>query len=223
MLKFSITVLSLALLFQSQAFAKKTSSSKILEEKRLSILTEYDKYKHVYATIKTNMGDIVVELLPKEAPLAVENFVGLAEGTKEFVDMGDPKFRKIKKKFYDGLTFHRIAPNFVIQGGCPKGNGTSGPGYSFPLELNNSLDFSKPGMLAMANMGKKNGGNGSQFFITLRRLDKLLKKEYSIFGRVKDGMSVVKNMEKIPTYPNEKPRKKIIIKTIEIERVANKP
>lgn len=221
MFKFLVLPILMFSLSSSLVYAqgrKKAKKNESTNEQKVAILAKYEKYKKIYATIKTNMGDIVVELYPKEAPLAVDNFIELSEGTKEFIDVNHPKTVKTKRKFYDGLTFHRIAPNFVIQGGCPKGNGTSGPGYVFEDELNNSLNFGKKGMLAMANSGKDT--NGSQFFITVRRLDKLLPKDYSIFGMVTEGMETVKKIERVPTYPNERPRKKIVINTIEIEKIA---
>ncbi|MGZ4499513.1 MAG: peptidylprolyl isomerase, partial [Nocardioidaceae bacterium] len=115
-----------------------------------------------YATLKTNHGDIVIHLFPNHAPKTVENFVGLAEGTKEYADpeTGQPT----KGKFYDGLGFHRIIEGFMIQGGCPLGTGTGGPGYTFKDEFHPELQFDKPYLLAMANAGP--GTNGSQFFIT---------------------------------------------------------
>lgn len=193
------------------------TNQKITPEISLSLKAKYSEYKHIYARFETNLGEIVAELYPQNAPFTVDNFIGLAEGTKRFIDIKDPKLKEITKRFYDGLTFHRIAPNFVIQGGCPKGNGTGGPGYVFDDELNNGLNFNNPGMLAMANSGPDS--NGSQFFITLRRTDKVLGDNYTIFGKVTEGMDVVKKIEQIPTYPNERPRKKVVIKKVSIEKV----
>ena len=115
------------------------------------------------ATLHTNLGDVPVELFANHAPATVENFVGLAEGTKEWVD---PKSGSVSTEpFYDGLAFHRIISGFMIQGGCPLGTGTGGPGYTFKDEIHPELVFDKPYLLAMANAGP--GTNGSQFFITL--------------------------------------------------------
>src|SRR3990170_6693817 len=107
--------------------------------------------EEIYATFKTSMGDIVVRLLPEKAPKTVENFVGLAEGTKEWTD---PQGQKVKKALYDGTIFHRVIPDFMIQGGDPLGNGTGGPGYRFADEFNPTLRHDGPGVLSMANSGR---------------------------------------------------------------------
>ena len=114
-----------------------------------------------YAIFETSMGEIVCKLFEKEAPKTVENFIGLAEGTKEFKDPISGK--KEKRPYYDGLIFHRVIPDFMIQGGCPQGDGRGGPGYNFADEFHPSLRHSKAGKLSMANAGP--GTNGSQFFI----------------------------------------------------------
>jgi peptidyl-prolyl cis-trans isomerase A (cyclophilin A) len=113
------------------------------------------------ATLATSRGDIVIQLFPDHAPKTVENFVGLAEGTKEWLD---PATGKVSgEPFYDGLTFHRVISNFMLQGGCPLGTGTGGPGYQFEDEFHPDLRFDRPYLLAMANAGPAT--NGSQFFI----------------------------------------------------------
>lgn len=131
----------------------------------------------LFANISTSKGDILVELYYKEAPLTVTNFVGLAEGTLDATK---------GKKFYDGLKFHRVIADFMIQGGDPQGTGAGGPGYKFPDEPVNGLVFDKPGKLAMANAGP--GTNGSQFFITHVPTD-WLNYKHTIFGAVVDGES----------------------------------
>jgi cyclophilin family peptidyl-prolyl cis-trans isomerase len=133
--------------------------------------------KEYVATIKTNYGDIVIELFPKEAPLAVNNFVKLA-----------------REGYYDGLTFHRVVKGFVIQSGDPKGDGTGGPGYTFKDEPV-KRDY-VAGTLAMANAGPNT--NGSQFFITLVDLTGRLPKNYTIFGIVTDGFDVVQAIGNVP-------------------------
>ena len=116
----------------------------------------------LYATINTSMGAIVCKLFEKEAPLTVQNFMGLARGTKEWTD---PRTgQKVTRPLYNGTTFHRVIPKFMIQGGDPLGTGTGGPGYSFKDEFSPLLKFDQPGRLAMANSGPNT--NGSQFFIT---------------------------------------------------------
>src|ERR1700719_3245501 len=137
-----------------------------------------------YAIFETSQGDIVIRLLEKEAPKTVENFIGLAEGTKEFTN--EKTGKKEKRNFYDGLTFHRVIPGFVIQGGCPEGTGRGGPGYKFGDEPVQG-DYIA-GAVAMANSGPNT--NGSQFFICLDDV-RQLPKQYNLFGQVIKGMDVV--------------------------------
>ncbi|MGH3470710.1 MAG: peptidylprolyl isomerase, partial [Nocardioidaceae bacterium] len=140
--------------------------------------------EELFATLKTNRGDIVVQLFPNHAPATVKNFTGLAEGTQEWTD---PKSgQQSHDKFYDGLTFHRVIDGFMIQGGCPQGDGRGGPGYTFKDEFHPELQFSKPYLLAMANAGP--GTNGSQFFITLGPTPHL-NRHHTIFGEVADQES----------------------------------
>ena len=137
----------------------------------------------VFAVISVTKGDIVVELFYKDAPLTVTNFVGLAEGTLDAAK---------GKKYYDGLKFHRVISDFMIQGGDPQGTGTGGPGYQFPDEPVENLVFDKPGKLAMANAGP--GTNGSQFFITHVPTE-WLNYKHTIFGEVVTGQDVVNKTE----------------------------
>jgi len=140
----------------------------------------------IHATFQTSAGDIVVRLLPEKAPKTVENFLGLAEGTLEWAD---PKSgEKVKKPLYDGTIFHRVIPEFMIQGGDPLGNGTGGPGYRFADEIGPDNRFDRPGLLAMANAGPNT--NGSQFFITevpTPHLDR----GHTIFGEVVKGLELI--------------------------------
>jgi peptidyl-prolyl cis-trans isomerase A (cyclophilin A) len=140
----------------------------------------------IYATFQTTMGDIVVKLLPEKAPKTVENFVGLAEGTKKWSDprSGMPS----SKPLYDGTVFHRVIPDFMIQGGDPEGTGMGGPGYKFADEIGPDNKFDKPGLLAMANAGPNT--NGSQFFITEVPTPHL-NKGHTIFGEVVKGFELV--------------------------------
>jgi peptidyl-prolyl cis-trans isomerase A (cyclophilin A) len=160
------------------------------------------------------MGNIVCKLFDKEAPKTVENFVGLAEGTKEFVSPASGK--KEKRPYYDGLVFHRVIPNFMIQGGCPRGDGRGGPGYSFEDEFHPSLKHSKAGKLSMANAGPNT--NGSQFFITVAATPHL-DNRHTIFGEVVEGQDVADKISKTARDSMDKPRTPVTMK-VRIERVA---
>jgi len=167
-----------------------------------------------YAVFETSQGNIVVRLLEMEAPKTVANFVGLAEGTKEFTDESTGK--KQKKNYYDGLVFHRVIPNFMIQGGCPQGTGRGGPGYKFADEFNSSLKHSKAGKLSMANAGP--GTNGSQFFITVAATP-WLDNKHTIFGEVVEGQDVADKISNLPRDSNDRPKTPVVMQKVRIERV----
>ena len=168
----------------------------------------------LYATFETSQGDVVCKLFEKETPKTVANFVGLAEGSKEFTD---PKSgQKAKRPFYDGLTFHRVIPSFMIQGGCPLGTGTGGPGYRFEDEFHKSLRHDKPGKLSMANSGPNT--NGSQFFITVAATP-WLDNRHSIFGEIVEGQDIANKISETARDSNDRPRTPVILKHVRIERV----
>ena len=168
-----------------------------------------------YAVFETSQGNIVVKLLEKEAPNTVANFVGLVEGTKEFTN--EKTGKKEKRPFYDGLIFHRVIPQFMIQGGCPHGSGIGGPGYKFGDEFHPSLKHSKPGKLSMANAGPNT--NGSQFFITVAETP-WLDNRHTIFGEVVEGQDVANKISNVPRDSNDRPRTPVIMQKVRIERVA---
>lgn len=172
-----------------------------------------EKKGPLYATLKTNMGDIVVQLFDDRAPKTVANFVGLAEGSKEWTDMKTGE--KVKKPLYNGTIFHRVIPGFMIQGGDPLGNGTGGPGYRFEDEFHPALRHTKGGVLSMANAGPNT--NGSQFFITLAptlHLDN----RHSVFGEVVKGQEVVVAIGNSPRDGRDRPVKEVVIKEVVISR-----
>ena len=168
-----------------------------------------------YAIFETSLGNIVIKLLEKEAPKTVENFVGLAEGTKEFTNERTGK--KEKRPFYDGLIFHRVSPDFMIQGGCPQGSGMGGPGYKFADEFGSGLKHSKPGKLSMANAGPNT--NGSQFFITVAATP-WLDNRHTIFGEVVEGQDVADKISLVPRDGSDRPKTPVTINHVKIERVS---
>jgi peptidyl-prolyl cis-trans isomerase A (cyclophilin A) len=166
------------------------------------------------ATLHTNHGNINLVLFGDQAPKTVDNFVGLASGTREYTDQqtGERK----SGKFYDGLTFHRVIDGFMIQGGCPLGTGTGGPGYTFGDEIHPDLAFNKPYLLAMANAGP--GTNGSQFFITVGPTPHL-NRRHTIFGEVADQASrdVVDEIAQVRTGRGDRPVEPVVIDSVTID------
>src|SRR5580704_12365020 len=161
------------------------------------------------AHFTTSEGNFTVRLFDQEVPNTVANFVGLAEGTKEWTD---PKSgQKVKRPYYDGLVFHRVIADFMIQGGDPLGTGTGGPGYKFADEFSPKLRHSKPGLLSMANAGPNT--NGSQFFITLAATP-WLDNKHSIFGEVVDGYAVVKKISTLPRGAQDRPVKEVRLNSV---------
>ncbi len=157
----------------------------------------------VYALFDTTEGKFKARLFADEAPKTVDNFVSLADGTKT------------GKHFYDNLIFHRVIPDFMIQGGCPEGSGRGGPGYKFADEFHPSLKHTKPGLLSMANSGPNT--NGSQFFVTVAPTS-WLDNKHSIFGEVIEGYDVVEKISKVPRDSSDRPRKEVTINSLKIEK-----
>ena len=153
-----------------------------------------------YARFETSMGDFTIELFEQQAPDTVGNFAKLAES-----------------KFYDGVVFHRVIDGFMIQGGDPTGTGRGGPGYQFPDEFHPQLIHNSEGILSMANAGPNT--NGSQFFITLAPTSHL-DSRHAVFGKVVEGMDVVRQIGKAPTKAGDRPVTDVVMKSVRIEKVA---
>jgi peptidyl-prolyl cis-trans isomerase A (cyclophilin A) len=163
------------------------------------------------AVFKTSEGTIKCKLFETEAPDTVANFIGLAEGTKEWNSRS-----KKGAKLYDGTIFHRVIPEFMIQGGDPEGSGMGGPGYKFADETKGSThNFKEPGKLAMANAGPNT--NGSQFFITVTDTGWLTGK-HTIFGEVTEGYDIVEKISKVPRDGMDRPKKPVVLESVTIER-----
>ena len=167
-----------------------------------------------YAIFDTTEGTIACRLFEKDAPKTVQNFIELAEGKREWKHPLSGK--KSKDPLYDGTIFHRVIPDFMVQGGDPAGNGTGGPGYQFEDETKGSPHrFDKPGKLAMANAGPNT--NGSQFFITVAPTTWLTGK-HTIFGEVTEGQDVVDKITSLPRNTQDRPKKDVKVNSVKIER-----
>ena len=169
----------------------------------------------VYATFDTSEGTIVCRLFEQEAPVTVKNFVELAQGAREWSDPRSGK--KSNSPLYDGTIFHRVIPDFMVQGGDPTGTGMGGPGYKFQDETKGSPhSFAAPGKLAMANAGPNT--NGSQFFITVAPTQWLTGK-HTIFGEVVEGYDIVEKISKVARNSQDKPHKPVVLESVVIEKV----
>jgi len=165
------------------------------------------------ATFATSMGTFKVRLMPDHAPITVKNFIDLAKGDREWRDPRDGKQKS--EPLYDGTVFHRVIPDFMIQGGDPEGSGRGGPGYTFQDETPpGGPAFDRPGLLAMANAGPNT--NGSQFFVTVGATS-WLNGKHTIFGEVTEGMDVVEAISKAATDPQDRPKTDVVIQKVEIE------
>jgi peptidyl-prolyl cis-trans isomerase A (cyclophilin A) len=173
----------------------------------------------LYARFVTTEGTLVIRLEEHRAPKTVKNFVGLAMGTQEWVHPGTRAAHK-GVPYYDGTVFHRVIPNFMIQGGDPLGQGTGGPGYKFEDEFHPELRHSGPGVLSMANSGP--ASNGAQFFIT-EGPTKHLDNKHSVFGQVVLGNDVVHKIARVKTAARDKPAKDVVLQRVEIFRSESAP
>jgi peptidyl-prolyl cis-trans isomerase A (cyclophilin A) len=156
-----------------------------------------------YALFDTTEGSFKIKLFADKAPNTVQNFTDLAEG------------KKTGKPFYDGIIFHRVIPDFMIQGGCPEGSGRGGPGYNFKDEFHPDLKHTKKGILSMANAGPNT--NGSQFFVTVAPTP-FLDNRHTVFGEVTEGYDVVEKISKVPKNSGDRPHKDVVINSVKIER-----
>ena len=199
----AVAILAVALFSVSFAQAKEQKSKK---EKKMKPGT--------YAVMETTLGTITIELYEKEAPKTVANFVGLAEGTKEFTDLKTGQ--KAKRPFYTGVIFHRVIPGFMIQGGDPTGTGRGGPGYKFEDEFNSSLKHDQPGRFSMANAGPNT--NGSQFFITVAPTPHL-DNRHTIFGQVVEGQDVANKISQVAKDGQDRPLNDMVMTKVTIKRV----
>jgi peptidyl-prolyl cis-trans isomerase A (cyclophilin A) len=192
------TIILFALLFTPATFAAETKKA---------------PEKNPVAVIKTSLGSITVKLFKDKAPITVENFTGLASGSKEWTD---PKTnKKVKgKSLYSGTIFHRVIPGFMVQGGDPLGQGVGGPGYEFQDEVGPLDSFANPGIIAMANAGPNT--NGSQFFITVAPTPHL-NGHHTIFGEVTEGMDVVNKIAAVDRNEMDRPKKDVKIISIKIK------
>jgi peptidyl-prolyl cis-trans isomerase A (cyclophilin A) len=164
------------------------------------------------ATFDTSEGSFTVKLLPEHAPTTVENFVGLATGSREWTDPRDGSRRT--EPLYDGTVFHRVIDGFMIQGGDPLGTGTGGPGYHFDDEVpSDAPSFDRPGLLAMANAGPNT--NGSQFFVTVAPTAWLTGR-HTIFGEVTEGYDVVERIARLETGPGDRPAKDVVLERVHV-------
>jgi peptidyl-prolyl cis-trans isomerase A (cyclophilin A) len=173
----------------------------------------------LYARFVTSLGNLVIRLEEQRAPNTVRNFVGLALGTQEWTD---PRTRQLQKgvPLYNGTIFHRVIPNFMVQGGDPLGSGTGGPGYQFGDEFHPELRHSGPGVLSMANSGP--GTNGSQFFIT-ERATAHLDGRHSVFGFAIAGADLVTQITRVPRNPKDRPNQDVVLERVEVFRSPTVP
>ncbi len=209
--------------------AKKQEEAKSSEI--VTFLSTQQKEPELRAVLRTSMGDITIRLNKKLAPKTVAHFVALSRGEKEFIDSKTSK--KVKRPFYNGLTFHRVIKNLLVQTGCPFGNGRGGPGdialIDDEIDPAHGMKFDKPGMVAMAPMRDSGGtnfqknSNGSQFFITLAPQPDW-NDQFTIFGRVEEGMDVVKKISESKVGPTERPIKRVYLLAVDIiEGAAPEP
>ena len=204
---------TLAATFSLAAFAQDTAKPAELPDAPEATAAVLIRPNGPTVVMDTSMGRITCQFYQKQAPMAVANFIGLATGTKDWTDPGTKKVMH-NKPLYNGTTFHRVIPQFMIQGGDPVGTGMGDPGYAFNDETDPNLNFDRPGRLAMANSGPNT--NGSQFFITEQGYDSL-NGHYTLFGQCDDAsVEVVKAIARVPRDSDDKPRSPVILQKVTI-------
>jgi peptidyl-prolyl cis-trans isomerase A (cyclophilin A) len=209
----TLLISALAAAFAAAAFAQTSSNN--LPDAPTATATALTRPNGPTVVMDTSMGRITCQFYQRQAPHAVANFIGLAEGTKDWTDPVTGN-KHHGKRLYDGTTFHRVIPEFMIQGGDPAGNGRGDPGYRFADEFNPNLNFDRPGRLAMANSGPNT--NGSQFFITEQEYDSL-DQHYTIFGQCDDfSVMVVRLITHVQRDRNDKPLTPVVLKKVTIVR-----
>ena len=208
----ALSLLMITFPVMSQTIQKPKSEIKKPFKTKKNRIRRYYALLYIYKEDK-KVGIVKIKLFHKRAPKTVENFIGLAEG-KITVTQADGS--KVKKPFYNGLTFHRVIKNFVVQTGCPIGDGTGGPGYKIEDEFHPDLTHSKAGIISMANEGAPDT-NGSQFFITLSSQSSL-NNQHSVFGEVISGLNIIRKISYSKTNRVDKPKKNIILKKVKIIR-----
>ena len=209
-----IVALAVLVAWSSRAAAHPPEQSNDSAQSETGALAAQSLGAGTYAVFETNMGVIICKLFDQLTPATVDNFIGLAEGTRTFKDPATGQ--EVKRPFYDGTLFHRVIPNFMIQGGDPTGTGQGDPGYSIKGEIRGSLRFDRPGRLAMANAGSPDTA-GSQFFIT-HGPKSYLDGGYTIFGQVMKGQEVVNAIGRVQTR-SDRPIFDIVLEKLTIERV----
>jgi len=207
---------ALAVALSASAFAQTASkSAEAIPDAPQATAAATTRPNGPTAVLDTSMGRITCQFYQKQAPKAVANFIGLAEGTKDWTDPTSGA-KHHGKRYYDGTVFHRVIPEFMIQGGDPTGTGAGGPGYEFRDEFDSALNFDQPGRLAMANAGANT--NGSQFFIT-EEAQPSLNQHYSLFGQCDEAsVLVVKAIARVKRNSNDKPLTPVVLKKVTIVR-----
>lgn len=213
-MKYRLNVLLVVSLLAVSASAQTTPKKKPASKAPAAAAIKLDQPPGVYAVFETTMGRIVCRLFPDKAPLTVKNFIDLTNGKKRWFD--EKRNAWAERRYYDGLTFHRVIPNFMIQGGDPLGTGRGNIGFTFKDEFHPELKFDRPGLLAMANAGPNT--NGGQFFITVAPTD-WLNNKHTIFGEVVEGQDVVVKISEVPRGANDKPTTPVVMNKVTIVNV----